>query len=459
MSTMTVRNRVARLAGAGCAVALAWAVFTLPTARTAPPEEVPPGPPAPPALTLDAAVIWALQNNPDLAALRQQHGIAEAGIVIARTFPFNPLLESRIQSASGPHAAGITNRTPTEQLLFFTVELFGQGRIRRRAAAATLSRTDWEIAFQEQTLAVRVMRAFRTYLYRQEKLRLAGEVVRLNQEAARQVQAVVEQGGRLRAADLILARAEVDNARSLLGPARGFLATARAEFLRSLGAVDEPFALEGNLEIAIEPADPQTLTQIALENRADLWARRAAVDEADARLRLEMANRFGNPTLGPAYVWDPTGVQLIGGQVNVPLPLFNKRRGEILQRRAERERAILDVARTEVAIRQDVQAALNRLAEAQKWAAEYKNEVIPNLRRSLEEIDKLFAQNDPGVDVLRVINVRRSLLRAQDIYLDALWELNQARTDLAAALGEPAVAAAPCGPPPPPAAPAPAAKP
>jgi cobalt-zinc-cadmium efflux system outer membrane protein len=452
MNTITVRNRVARLPGAGCALALGWAVFATPTARTAPPEPVPPSPPA---LTLDAAVIWALQNNPEIAAVRQQHGIAEAGIVIARTYPFNPLLESRVQSASGPHSAAITNRTPQEQLLFFTVELFAQGRIRRQAASATLSRTDWEIAFQEQTLGVRVMRAFRGLLYRQEKLRLAGDVVRLNQEAAREVQAIVEKGGKLRQADLILARAEVDNARALLGPARGFLATARAEFLRSLGAVDEPFAPEGNLEIAIEPADPQTLTHIALENRADLWARRAAVDEAEARLRLEIANRFGNPVLGPAYTYDPTGVQLIGAQVNLLLPVFNKRRGEIMQRRAERERAILDVNRTEVQIRQEVQAALNRLAEAQKWTGEYKNEVLPNLRRSLEEIDKLFAQNDPGVDLLRVINVRRSLLRAQDIYLDALWELNQARTDLAAALGEPAVAAAPCGPPPPPAPPAP----
>jgi cobalt-zinc-cadmium efflux system outer membrane protein len=456
MITMTVRNRVARLAGAGCALALAWAVFTAASARTAPPEAVPP--PPPPALTLDAAVVWALQNNPELAALRQQHGVAEAGIVIARTYPFNPLLESRVQSASGPRSAGITDRAPQEQLLFFTVELFGQGRIRRQGAAATLSRTDWEIAFQEQTLAVRVMRAFRTLLYRQEKLKLAGVIVQLNQDAARQVQAVVDSGGKLRQADLILARAEVENARSLLGPARGFLATARAEMLRSLGAVDVPLELEGSLDLAIEPGDPQALTQIALENRADLWARRAAVDEAEARLRLEVANRFGNPVLGPAYTYDPTGVQLIGAQVNLPLPLFNKHRGEILQRQAERTRALLEVGRTEVQIRQDVQAALNRLAAAQKWAAEYKNEVLPNLRRGLEEIDKLFAQNDPAADLLRVINVRRSLLRAQDIYLDALWEVNQARTDLAAALGEPALAAAPCGPPPP-APPAPAAKP
>jgi outer membrane protein TolC len=407
-----------------------------------------PGPePVPSVLSLETAVTWALRHNPELAALRQQHGVAAAGIVIARTHPYNPVLESRIQSASGPHEAGITNRTPNEHLLFFTLELFGQRRFRQQGARATLARTDWEIGAQEQVLAVRVLRGFRGLLYRQEKLKLAEETVQLNQEAARGVQEQVELGAK-RGADLILARTEVDNARTLIGAARGSLAVARAELLRALGATDGSFTLEGTLEAEFERGQLESLVLAAYENRADLQARRAAVDEADARLRLEIANRFGNPALGPAYVWDPTGIQMIGGQVNVPLPLFNRHKGEILMRQAERDRALLEVRRLEIQIRQDVQAALNRLEEAQKWAAEYKNEVLPNLRRALEGMEKLFAQNDPGVDVLRVIDVRRKLLRARDGYLDALWEVHQARADLATALGEPAVIAGACEAPP-----------
>src|SRR6516225_9540204 len=41
-------------------------------------------------LPMDAAVRWALQNNPELASIRQQHGLAAAAVVIARTYPFNP---------------------------------------------------------------------------------------------------------------------------------------------------------------------------------------------------------------------------------------------------------------------------------------------------------------------------------------------------------------------------------
>src|SRR5437763_16856490 len=44
--------------------------------------------PPPAAITLEAAVALTLQQNPDLAAIRQQHGIAAGGVVIAHTYPF-----------------------------------------------------------------------------------------------------------------------------------------------------------------------------------------------------------------------------------------------------------------------------------------------------------------------------------------------------------------------------------
>src|SRR5262249_14975158 len=153
-----------------------------------------------------------------------------------------------------------------------TVELFGQGRFRRQGAQAALSRTDWEIAAQEQAAAVRVLRAFRALLYRQEKLKLAEEIVRLNQEAARRGQEAYDLNKATRA-DVILARSEVDNARTGIGAARVALATARAELLRALGAKDAPFVLAGSLEVAPVPGSPEDLIQAALDHRADLRAR------------------------------------------------------------------------------------------------------------------------------------------------------------------------------------------
>src|SRR5262249_29838037 len=139
-------------------------------------------PPVPERLTLSAAVSFALEHNPELAVQRQQHGIAAAGVVIARTYPFNPTWENRVQSTGGPASAGITNRVSLDEALLLEIELRHQGTYRRQQALATLSRTDWEIANQEQALAVRVLRAWDTVVYRREKLRLINRTIALDEE-------------------------------------------------------------------------------------------------------------------------------------------------------------------------------------------------------------------------------------------------------------------------------------
>lgn len=425
---------------------LAWAVLGPACAHAAkPPTEADDS--ATQVLTRETAIGRALQNNPALAALRQQHGIAAAGVVIARTYPFNPVWEGKVRAASGPEGAGITNRVSNEHLVLLEVEARGQGVHRRDGAAAALSRTDWEIAFQELDLAVRTARAFDTVLYRQQKLQLIQETVQLNERAAAQVSKLVEQS-KLRPADLIVIRTEVLDSRAQTGPGRAALLAGWADLRRALGVLDDSFSVRGTLEAAVPRWQAEALSQTALERRPDLHARQAGVGETEARLRLEIANRYGNPTIGPAYEYDASRVNLIGVQFLVPLPVFNKHRGEILQRQAERDRALLELRALEIQVRQDVRTGLRRVEEAQQAVKLYRDELIPSLKTSLEAIEKLFVENEPGVDVVRVLDVRRKLLKARDGYLDALWEASQARADLAAAVGDPGLADTTPSPPP-----------
>jgi cobalt-zinc-cadmium efflux system outer membrane protein len=408
-----------------------------------PPEGVPE--PQPEVLTREAAVVWALEHNPQLMVQRQQHGIAAAGIVIARTYPFNPIWEGKIREANGPASAGVTNVVSNEHKFLLELEIRGQGRYRRQGAYATLSRTDWEIAFQETSLGVRVVRAFNAQLFEQERVRLFEETVALNQKGADQVRRLAQQA-KARPADLIVARSEVDDSNAQLGLSRAALVTARYDLRRALGAVCELVQVVGALEAPPGGGDLCELTQKALEKRADLRARQAAVAEAEALLRLTIANRYGNPNLGPAYEYDPTRINLIGAQITLPLPVFNTQRGQILQRAAERDRAVLDLRQTEVAVKQDVQAALARLAQALALLDTYRQQVLPHLQASLDDMNQLFEENEPGVDVLRVLDVRRKLIRARDGQLAALLEVNQARADLAAAVGDLTLAFGPCPP-------------
>jgi cobalt-zinc-cadmium efflux system outer membrane protein len=397
---------------------------------------------APPStLNLEDAVAWALQNNPELAALRQQHGIASAAVVIANTYPFNPTWTNKLFGDNGPPAAGITNRVAMEQRVDLQLELHHQRQYRRQAACAALTRSDWEIAFQEENLALRVIRAFDAVLYYDAKLRLADETVRLNESTVDKVRRLM-QGGTAKASDLILAQSEVDSSRALLGPARGFRARAGADLRRALGVTEDTYKVQGNLASPLSPpGEPQTPVATALERRPDLHARQAAITEADARVRLAVADRLGNPTIGPDFEYNETSVYFIGAQIVMPLPLLNRHRGDILQREAERNRAGLDLRNNEVTIQQEVGAALERLRNANAWAETYRKEVLPNLEKRLKEMEDLFTLS--GGTVLSVIDIQRRLLRARDGYLDVLYELSQAQADLAYAVGDPGLAIVP----------------
>jgi outer membrane protein TolC len=427
----TRTNRWLRLGP--CAISL----LVLTSAVCADPNELPAPTPRQslPILKLEDAIYYALENNPGIVALRQQHNIAAAKIVIADTYPFNPVVENRIQGANGPASAAVDNHLPFEQVMIWEVELRRQSRYRRQGAAAALSRTDWEIAHQEQLLAVQVVRAYSGQLYRQEKLRLLEETLKLNQRQVEDTHRLVDKLGKLKVADRIAAEAEVSLTLIAIGEARKSLAEARQELFRALGIVDAAIDIEGALESSPLKWDAAMLSDLAVSRRADLQARQAALNEAYAAYRLAKANRFGNPSIGTAYLYDPTRITAIGAQINLPLAVFNTRRGEVYQSEEEYTQASLLARQTEINVRQDVALALARLEAAERQVAQFKTKVLPDLQRAVEDMDKLFQNGE--IDAIKIIEVRRNLLKARDGYIDALWGVRQARADLLAATGEP----------------------
>jgi outer membrane protein TolC len=416
------------LAGLLC---LALCVFSV---RAEPDECLPPPPPQV-TLTLKAAVQWALEHNPALATFRRNRGIAQAAVQIARQYPFNPIVQDYTWYGQGPAEAGVINPIFNEHTMRLDLELRRQGRYRRAMAGAALTRTEWEIAAQELLTAILVTRAFNTVLYRQDKYHLLEQGAQLTEQVADLTKQLVDQGT-LRSADLLLANADVLDARNALGPGRSVLVVAENDLRRALGMIGEPVQVAGTLEKRYDPPPLETLVQAGLERRPDLHGLQFAVREAQQRLKLEVANRFGNPSLGPAFEENETSVTFVGIWMIWQLPILNIRTGEIRQRAAELARAMEARHQGEVLIKQDVFTALARLAQAEETVKTFSTEALPKLRQTREELDKLYAAGQPGVDLARVIDIRRRLLRTRDAYLDALFELSQAQTDLAASVAD-----------------------
>jgi outer membrane protein TolC len=389
-------------------------------------------------LSLEATLQYALTQNPQLAAIRQQHGVAAAGVVIAKTYPFNPIYQANLLYAKGADVP-VDNAFFNGHQVTLEVQLFQQQKFRQQQAFAALTRTDWEIAAQELAVAVNAIRAFDAYLFRKGKLAVSEEFLRLNQKSVEQVRELVEQG-KLKSGDLIVARAEVNDVQAQVNLNRTALVAARRDYYRALGIPEGIVEPVGTLERGVPAGTVEQFLAAASELRPDLFARLAAVAEAEAEYRFQTADRFGNPQVGPVYEYDDARTQFAGVKAQMPIPLFNRKPGERMQAQARRSLALATVRQVEVEISQDVRLATQRLTEAENWVENYRQELLPALRKSLSDSELLFEQGQGGVDVLRLLDVRRKLLRAQDGYLDALLAYTSSLADLAQAVGDPALA-------------------
>jgi outer membrane protein TolC len=167
-------------------------------------------------------------------------------------------------------------------------------------------------------------------------------------------------------------------------------------------------------------------------------------------LRLQVSTRWGNPSIGPGTEVNETSVTFVGMWLIWSPPVFNTRKGEIKQAEATVARAIQAARSLDVTIKQDVRAALKRLESAAETISAFRNQTFPALQSQREAFDELFFKGEPGVTLARIIASRTRMLQSRNTYLDALLELSQAQADLAAAVGDPALAAAISMPPPPP---------
>jgi cobalt-zinc-cadmium efflux system outer membrane protein len=391
-------------------------------------------------LTAPEAMARALRDNPELAVQRQRLGIAAADIVIARSLPMNPQWQGEFRGAAGPPSAGITSHFTTFHALLFTLQPHGARQMREQAAAAGLSRVEAEIAHQETRLALAVYRAVHEVVYRQERIALAERLVQTTETTSEQFNKLAKVI-RIAELDKLLLRTDVADAKAQVQTARQAHITAGQELRRLLGMTAGTLRLSASLAPAPLAWRAEELQTLALERRPDLQARRAAVAEAEARLRLERANRFGNPQLGPSYEFNETQVNFIGAQFAVPIP-WNRKRGEILQREAELTKALLEARQSEVEIQIEVQSALEQWRQAEAEVALYEQELLPAIRGALAEADKFVRAGQPDADLAKLLEFHRRLARAEEGYLNARWNRIAARAQLAAAVGDAGLAVA-----------------
>lgn len=327
------------------------------------------------------------------------------------------------------------------------LEMGGKRPKRQRLARLELERAELEYAYREAQLMFALRSSVVEALTAIELVRLSEQQLRLNQEMLEVTEARLAAGDASQLERNLL-KVELNRVKAQLILAENRLKVAFVELKAQAG-------LEQNLQLRLREslqdhsktftATFDVLKELALLHRQDLAGLRVAEEEATARLELARAEAIPDLTIFGRYgqdtsVFDDTPIgkltdpdKTLSFGISLPLPLFNRNRGNIAAEASQRVQARhLREAATQQVVR-EVAEALARLEAAEANLEVYEKELLPGARENLRIIRAAYELGEQ--QFLNVLSEQRRLLDTEQLYIEALKERAIAFIELERATG------------------------
>jgi cobalt-zinc-cadmium efflux system outer membrane protein len=381
-------------------------------------------------LTLDDALARARAAGPSLQAAAAELDAARGRLTQARLPGANPVLTGELARHTAPGEEQLDRGVTLEQ----EVEVGGQWGLRIDAAMQGVARAEQMLADRSRLLAGEVRRAFFAAVASGRQRSLAAEGValadRLTELARRRARA-----GDVGALDVRLAEIEGTRAAQAGGAAEATEAQELARLAALLGVPpEEPLAVTSNeVEPAPVGAEVELIGQ-ALAVRPDLAA--ARLERARLETEAVLARRHGlvpNPVLRGFFRQELLNERIMGGEISIPLPVWNRQQGTEVELRAQARATATEVERLTAEIPRQVRLALlHRRTAGEAWAR-YRDTALPAARAVRDDVERAYAQGYLGLSEVLVQEDR--LRQARAAAIDAWRELRVADAELMEAVG------------------------
>jgi cobalt-zinc-cadmium efflux system outer membrane protein len=274
--------------------------------------------------TMQQAVDYALAHNPTLASA-QQNLFSMKGQEVEAGLRQNPNFSLVGADLSNP----ATSSTPYAYSLQLS-RLFERGQKRRwrlDSARATTAQTEGLFHDQQRGTVLAVKQAFTGVLLAKGALKIAQDELK-NYQQQLDINRVRYNDGDIgkidfERLDLQLAQYESDEATAEMNLVQA------SDQLQTLLGFEQPrtdFDIVGDLIPPPVTSGLVDLEQRALDNRPDYKAAQAAVNVADANVKLAYANGTTDPTLEGEYDHSGT-LSSYGFYVSVPIRIFDRNQG------------------------------------------------------------------------------------------------------------------------------------
>lgn len=386
-------------------------------------------------LSLNEAIALFLRQNLDLIVAGFGIDSAKGQQITAKLFP-NPVLlvntEASFTQGNTPGRSGQV--TSTIQQLF---EMAGKRGYRIESAAFGTQSTEANFEDAIRQLGFTLKDAYYRVQLAQRRLAIAEE----NRDRfARilEVNTIRFKKGYIAEVDLIRIRLQIVDFQAQVIQAIQEADQGRAD-LRVLLGVTPAAELLLTTELDYHRVEPdiEALRTLAMEARPDIRAKRLTQSQRLADLKLAKAYRYPDVTIGAGYAVQgprgPDNPQMPILNFNVPLPLFNRNQGGIVQSEVAAQVADADLKKTLLQVESQVDVAYRTLIQSRRLVEAYRAGVLEDARLTLTIVEKAYERG--GATILDLLDAARTSRTIQQNYIETLYNYQRNIFQLESAVG------------------------
>jgi outer membrane protein, heavy metal efflux system len=384
-------------------------------------------------LVLRQALALALEKSPGLRGFAWEVRAAEARTLQASLLP-NPELGVEVENIAGSGEFNGTDVAETTVALSQLIELGGKRSKRTRVASLGRDLAGWDYEAARIEVFTEVAQRYVEVLSSQRRLELAVDVEALSQQFFDTVSKRVEAGA---AAPVEKTRASVvvSTSRIELQRAQRRLWAARISLASTWGNASPRFeSVAGELETIRAIPTVQSLAELIRQNPD---VARWAVEITRRRAEVELAKAQGTPDVtvgvGARHFSETSDDAMVVG-LSLPLPIFDRNQGGILEARFNSAKALEEQRAAEIRVGAALGGTYQELAAAYDEAVMLKQDVLPAAQASFDATNQAYRQGKLGY--LDVLDAQRSFIGIRFEYLDALSSYHASVAEVEGLIGQ-----------------------
>lgn len=377
------------------------------------------------ALTLSDLEQMALSANPSMA---RASALVEAarGNWVQVGLPPNPSV--------GYEGQQIGSRGLAEQDGVFVGQEFVRGgklRLNREVAAQEIVKAEHQLAAQQQRVLTDVRIAFYRVLIAQRQEKLTGELQTIATETVKTAEKLLE-GKEVGRVDVVQSQLELENANILAQNARNRSRAAWQTLASVVGNPDlPPQPVEGDLEEERALHDWQSSLERLLSSSPEIAAAMAEIERARWAAERARVEKTPNVTVQGLVNWRDNG---IGGRsdagitVGVPLPIWNRNQGGVVQAAQQAAAAERALQQLELALQNRLAPVYERYANALNQVTKFRTKILPGAQEALSLMQQRYQAGE--TDYVNLLTAQRTYSQTNLNYLESLRELRSAEAEI-----------------------------